>query len=411
MPPSQPRIAIVGGGPAGLTLGLLLHTHNIPFTVFELRKRPSEADFAALSGSLDLHEESGLAALRACRLFDEALALTGDCTQQQRIAAKNGDIIFDFDGGLGRPEIYRHDLMKLLVSRLPADSVQWGHKLLRAERNETGSSTSVELDFGAHGRHDFDLVVGTDGAWSRVRPLLTDLRPHYAGFQTITLHIRHVTAKHPHLAALMRRGTFYGLADRHGVLAQRAAQDSARIYIMISTGDSDYAAAKGLAGKTPGQAKDVLVGAGGILSQWGDIVKELVAVACDDEARHNGGAALDINALHTLPVGHGWEHRPDATLIGDAAHLLNPPAGEGVNIAMQDALLLAQAIVQAHEAAEKNHGTLEEALDAAIRQFEADMLPRAMEMAEGTNEVSQMMFGSEDGSTAMADWFRKMGIV
>lgn len=408
MPQSQPKIAIVGGGPAGLTLGLLLHKKKIPFTIFELRPRPTEADFAALSGSLDLHEGSGLAALRECQLFDEAMALTGDCSQEQRIAGKNGEVIFYFQGGIDRPEIYRHDLMKLLVSRLPVDSIRWRHKLLHAERKP--SSSNIELDFGPNGKFEFDLVVGADGAWSRVRPLVTDVKPHYAGMQNITLHIRSITTKYPHLADLIRRGTFYCLADHHGVLSQRAAQDSARLYIMLSTQDKDYAASQGLTGKTPSQSKEILVGENGILSTWGENIKELVAVACEDEALHNGGAAIDINALHTLPVGYSWEHRSDATLIGDAAHLMNPPAGEGVNVAMQDALLLARAIAHAHETAAKDQVTLGDALNTAIKDYEADMFTRAIEMASGTKEIVEIMWSGEDGSATMANWFRKMGI-
>lgn len=405
MPSSQHGIAIVGGGPAGLTLGLLLHQKNVPFTIFELRPRPTDADLTTPSGSLDLHEESALLALKECNLFDEVMALTGDCTQEQRIASKSGEVIFDFEGGLARPEIYRHDLVKLLVSRLPVDSVRWGHKLLNAERK--ASSSSVELDFGQKGKFEFDLVIGADGAWSRVRPLVTKVRPHYAGFQNVTLHIRNITTRYPHLANLIRRGTFFCLADHHGVLSQRAAHDSARIYVFLSTADKDDAISKRLIGKTPGEAKQILVGDNGILSTWGDIIKELVAVACDDESKNNGGAALDINALHTLPTKYGWEHRSDATLIGDASHLLNPPAGEGVNAAMRDALLLARAITDARKAAEKDGLTLQAALDSAIKDFEAGMFVRATENAEGAKEILEVMWDDENGSATMAGWFQK----
>ena len=61
---SQPRIAIVGGGPAGLTMGLLLHKNRIPFTIFESRQKPTEEELAKPSGMLDLHEESGLAVIK-----------------------------------------------------------------------------------------------------------------------------------------------------------------------------------------------------------------------------------------------------------------------------------------------------------------------------------------------------------
>ncbi len=61
---SKPTIAIVGAGPGGLTLGLLLHKHGIPFTVFERRPEPTETELLELSGMLDLHQESGLEALK-----------------------------------------------------------------------------------------------------------------------------------------------------------------------------------------------------------------------------------------------------------------------------------------------------------------------------------------------------------
>jgi 2-polyprenyl-6-methoxyphenol hydroxylase-like FAD-dependent oxidoreductase len=406
MSTAQSKIAIVGGGPAGLTLGLLLHQRSIPFIIFELRQKLTDEDFAEPSGSLDLHEESGLAALKGCNLSDDALSLTGDCTQAQKIATMNGKVIYEDEGGMGdRPEIYRHDLMKLLLSRLPVGSIQWGYKLVGAKRL---ASSGVELDFGEKGRHIFDLVVGADGAWSRVRPLLTNETPRYAGIHNITVNIRQITTRYPKLASLVGRGTFTCLANKHGVFSQGATRDSVRIYIMISTADKDFAATSGLAGKTPKQAKEILLGEGSLFSQWGDSIKELIAVACDDEASHNSGANLDIKPLHTLPAGHFWEHSKDATLIGDAAHLMNPPAGEGVNIAMLDALLLSQAIIKAHESAGKDLSALQAALDSSIKDFELDMAKRAKEMAEGTKEVSEVMFGSMDGATAMANWFRQM---
>ncbi|KAF4628630.1 hypothetical protein G7Y89_g9522 [Cudoniella acicularis] len=176
MPPPQFRIAIIGGGPAGLTLGLLLHKRGIPFTIFELRQRPTDEELTEPAGSLDLHEESGLAAIRECGLFDEFIALTGDCTEASRISDKDGNILFTDDGELSnRPEISRHKIINLLFSHLPASTIKWDHKLICATSSTASGHIEIELDFGEKGRQTFDLVISADGAWSRVRPLLTDV--------------------------------------------------------------------------------------------------------------------------------------------------------------------------------------------------------------------------------------------
>ncbi|KAF4634647.1 hypothetical protein G7Y89_g3464 [Cudoniella acicularis] len=219
----------------------------------------------------------------------------------------------------------------------------------------------------------------------------------------------HITTKNPHLAEFIGRGTFTSLGNRHGIFSQRSVQDSARIYIFISTEDEHFATTTGLSSKTATQARDQLLGEDLPFYSWGSKIKELVAVACDDESAYNPGANIDIKPLYTLPVGHTWEHQPSATAIGDAAHLMNPPAGEGVNIAMRDSLLLSQAIIKADEVAGQEASSLWNVLGASIKEFEVDMVARAKAMAEGTLEVSEMMFGREDGARTMANWFKSMG--
>jgi len=94
---------------------------------------------------------------------------------------------------------------------------------------------------------------------------------------------------------------------------------------------------------------------------------------------------------------------------GDAAHLMNPGAGEGANQAMRDSLLLSQAIIKAHEIAGQDAASLWNTLDLLIKEFEANMVAEGKEMAERTLETSEMMFGDEDGSTALADVFKSFG--
>ncbi|KAJ8608413.1 hypothetical protein MRB53_039665 [Persea americana] len=215
----SPRIAIIGAGPAGLILALLLHNHkpSIPFTVFELRQRPTDIELAKPSGMLDLHDESGQAAIKDCGLWDEFLKLTGECAEAQRVADKD------------------------------------------------------------------------DGAWSKVRRLLTDVKPSYSGRHNITLTIRNIGSKYPDMAELVGKGSFSALGDNHGVMSQRGPQDSARIYVFLSTQDPDFAASSGIGGKPATAVKEILFNDDKLLGKWGLRMKELVAVACDEEAADNPG--------------------------------------------------------------------------------------------------------------------------
>lgn len=345
----SPRIAIVGAGPASLTLGALLHEHSIPFTIFELRQKPTAEDLSMPSGMLDLHEGSGLAAIRACGLYDEFLKHTGDCAETHKVADKDGHILYSDEDDSNmrpshRPEIARYALLTILLSKVPQDRIKWGHKLLAARR--TGVSTETELDFGPQGKQTFDLVVGADGAWSAVRALLMDIRPHYAGLQSITLTVENISTRYPQLAALIGRGGFSSLGLRNGVMTQRGPRDSARVYVFFTAADGFTGEGKRAASVT----KEQLLSDEALLGRFGDSVKELVAVgvACDKTADLPEGV-VEVKPLYMLPVGAAWAHKPGVTIVGDAAHLMCPWAGEGVNLAMCDALMLAKVTVKVWE--------------------------------------------------------------
>ncbi|KAL2820042.1 hypothetical protein BJX63DRAFT_418589 [Aspergillus granulosus] len=407
MSPSPPRIAIIGGGPAGLTLGLLLYKRDIPFTIFELRHKPRDEDIAKPSGMLDLHEESGLAAIRECGLYDRFLQLTGETTEAQKVSDKDGNILHADEGELSeRPEVSRHALTNLLATNLPPHTIKWGYKLLSAASLTTPNGTEVELDFGSHGKLLFDLVIGADGAWSRVRNLLTDVVPQYAGTQNITTNITQL-AQYPHLAELIGRGGFSALGFHHGVISHRLSQDAARIYTMLSLPDEDFPSSSGLASSTAAAAKDKILQDSTLLGRFGPIIKELFAVSCDQETNDNPGSLLDIKPLYTLPIGTSWDHNANATLVGDAAHLMCPWAGEGVNLAMWDSLLLAHAIIEAYETARETGGSFIRTLDPLLMKFEVDQVERTKEKAQETYNNGQMLFG-EDGAKAFAEFFQRV---
>ncbi|KAK9337638.1 hypothetical protein V1521DRAFT_384415 [Lipomyces starkeyi] len=390
MPGFHPRIAIAGGGPSGLALGLLLSRRGIHTTIYELRNKPTPEELAKPSGMLDLHEESGLTAIRECGLWDGFQAAVGDCSESTRVVNPDGVVLHTDEGELAyRPEIPRNALTNLFVQNVPEDIIKWNHKItaVRSARNTTTGVTEITLDLGENGTATYDFVIGADGAWSKVRNLLSDVKPFYSGAQFITVTVRHASTNYPHLVELNGSGTLNALGGGNGLMTHRGPLDSIRVY----------------AGKTAAEVKATLLGDDKLFHKWAPQLQDLLATACDEETKDNPGRKADILPLYMLPVGHRWEHRSGATLVGDAAHLMTPFAGEGVNLALWDSLDLAHVLAAVPEAADAV--AWQAALEPRVREFEEAMQVRAQEKAEETVRNMDMLL-SENGAEAMVNLFR-----
>ncbi|KAB5551033.1 salicylate hydroxylase [Coniochaeta sp. 2T2.1] len=410
---SPPRIAIIGAGPSGLTLGALLQKNNIPFTIYELRPQPTEADLAGISGMLDLHEQSGLAAIRACGLYEDFLPLTAECEQEFRVVDTDG-ILRAGGGPMGedRPEVSRHNLTRLLLSRIPEGRIRWGWKLRGAE--QTGDGKTVLLDFGERGREEVDLVVGADGAWSRVRKmLLPDAgTPRYTGVQNLIVTAAEIGTRFPRLAELVGKGTMFSVGGGHQCAGHRGARDSSRLHLSVRAEEEDFVRVRGLEGMNAAEVGRVYLEDEGLYGRWGDKMKELIRTVCEEDAKDYPGREAEIRGIYELPVGHKWQHRPGVTIIGDAAHLMTPWAGEGANVSMWDSLDLAVVIADAWEAVKATGSDSPDAwreeLGPKLAAFEKAIQERGAVYAEDSRKNGEMIF-SDDALEKLVAFFSSGG--
>ena len=112
------------------------------------------------------------------------------------------------------------------------------------------------------------------------------------------------------------------------------------------------------------------------------------------------GAIVPRN-LYMLPVVHKWVHRDGITLLGDAAHLMAPFSGEGVNLAMCDSMKLARAIQNAALAVSsgsiESQSSSRQVLGREIEKFEKEMFARATKFQQITWKTTRIIFFESGG--------------
>lgn len=376
--PNSPRVAIVGAGPGGLVLARLLHLANVPFTLYEAEPSRTSRE---QGGSLDLHEESGQLALHAAGLYSVWKEIARSEGEDMRVADKHGELFLEEVGteGHNRPEVDRIQLRGLLLDSLPEGSIQWGHKVRSISPSSEGNGKhEIHLETASGNRtQTFDLVVGADGAWSKVRPLLSDTKPHYSTISCLDTRIRSVDTLHPAISKLVGQGTYFACSDKKGLVGQRNGDGSIRTYVMLQKPET-WLKDVGVDWSDATATKKYMLEAE--YKDWSDDQKGLIAHADPD---------IVARPFYMLPIDFSWPSKPGLTLLGDAAHLMTPFAGEGVNLAMLDAMDLGSAIVEASKEAEKA------SLFDAIKRFEAKMLERSHEKMEETWRNLELLFAPD----------------
>ncbi len=368
-------IAVVGGGLAGLLLARVLQERGIRVKVYE-----ADASRTARSqgGMLDMHEDTGQTALRMAGLHDGFKGLIHEGGQAIRVLDQHGTVLLDRpdDGQGGRPEVRRGDLRDLLLNSLHPDTVQWGAKL----------ATVTSLGGGRHALHfvngsvvHADWVVGADGAWSKVRPIVSSSVPQYAGLTYVETWLSNADLNHGASARAAGRGAMFALAPGQGIFTHREPNDIVHAYIAMQR---DAAWLEGLQKENPETVVSRMLAE---FAGWAPELTHFMAGA--------DGPPV-IRPIYSLPLDHTWAPTPGITLIGDAAHL-RPPAGDGANLAMLDAAELGHAIADQPDR-----------MNEAVASFEARMFERSATAAQDGIEGMQALLGEDAPHSVLKFFFQ-----
>ncbi|MCD2195801.1 FAD-dependent monooxygenase [Actinomycetospora endophytica] len=357
-------VTIIGAGLGGLVLARVLHVHGIRATVYEAEPSPTAR---AQGGMLDIHADNGQPALEAAGLTEQFRALILEGREATRVLDPAGAVLLDVpdDGNGGRPEVQRAELRHLLLDSLPEGTVRWGHKV-SSVRSLGGGRHEVAFTDGTS--VTADLLVGADGAWSRVRPLLSDATPAYAGRSFVETWLHDGDVRHPAAAAAVGDGGMMALAPGKGIQAHRESGGTLHTYVALSHPQEWFAGI---------DFDDPAAVTAAVAAEFDGWAPELTALITDTDV------APVLRTLTTLPVGHRWERTPGVTLVGDAAHLA-PPNGEGANLAMLDGAELGRALA-AHP----------DDVEAALAEYEEAMFPRGAAAAVDGDELHELMFGDD----------------
>ena len=307
-------VVIVGAGPAGLIAAHLLHRAGVPYIVLERHAR-SAMEGMAKAGSIDYRT---VELLKSVGIVDSILEFTATnyCCE---FRTPDERVLFDYGTLAGnRPHyIYpQHLLVARLCDALTAidGDIRFGTEVNTVEQDEHGATLSIVDESGTAGTIRCQVVAGCDGARSVVASALRGCKVVEQSLPVRWLAVLGTTAPlEPH--------TIYAAHPRGFAGQMRRLPTLTRFYLEVPATDTftDWPERR---------ARDELS------------VRLLVPGRLDDVSFIEP-SFVDLRMRMTTPMQDGA-----LFVAGDAAHLITPAGGKGMNLAIADAVELAQGLIE-----------------------------------------------------------------
>ena len=368
------HIAVVGGGPGGLILARLLQLKGANVKVYE---RDFNQNARLIGSPLDMHEGSGMAALREADLLDEFKKNFRPGADKTLIVNERAEIFYsdhetapemDFGSEHFRPEIDRGPLRNMLLNSLQPETVVWDSHFVSMEKQDAGWLLHFKNGSSAYA----DVVVAADGANSKIRPYITDIKAFYSGITMLEGNIPNAEKATPHIYKLLNGGKIMAFGNSKNLLMGMKGNGDLTFYASFKT-EENWAANSGLDFSDKSQ---MLAWFKTEYSEWSDVWHELM---------ENAATPFVPRPIVCMPLNQDWEAQPNLTMLGDAAHVMPPFAGEGANMAMLDALELSRCLC------DENFGELQ----TAIAVYENQMRTRAAKAAQESLDNGEQMHSSD----------------
>ncbi|MCD0471684.1 NAD(P)/FAD-dependent oxidoreductase [Flavobacterium sp. JAS] len=356
------KIAIIGGGPVGLTTARILQINGADVTVYE---RDLNKEARTSGGTLDIHSDSGQKAIEKADLMDEFYKYARPTGE--KMADMHGNItsseIPTEENTYSRPEIDRNDLRKIMLENLHENTVVWDSHL--AEIEKIGEHYHLEFKNGFETIVDFVIVA--NGGRSNARKFVTDKEPQLSGTYIIQGEIENPEHDYPefkpkygngNVMAMGEKKMFYTHTLRDGSIHFGVSFKANEVWVLNNDLDfEDNNAIRAFLNKK--------------FENWSD----------DYKAFFNASTDFSGLPLRLFSLEEPWKKHTNITLVGDAAHLMPPFAGEGVNMGLMDAYQLTENLTNGEFTS----------LQDAIDDYENKMFGYALEAQRTTYQMEELL--------------------